>query len=195
MSVADRTSRLSLVDMMYSVDVRLRQPPGTPPLDVPQQHGVARILRAPLRRHLDREFELLVDRAPAPPPLRVRPHANGAHLLMYIHAASRLEAEDRAYAIAKLAVIEGILLANWRITSSRARSVLTRAWHCAVPDLSGAAAYWRTGFPPNGSFHSPAPAKRFHCRANGTAGPVFRPYPCHPSDSSRSLPGLDSDPE
>lgn len=104
-------------------------------MDVPEQHGVVRILREPLRRYLDREFELLVDRAPGPPPLRVRPHANGAHLLMHIHASSRPEAEDRAYAIAQLAVVEGIILANWRITSSRARSVLTRAWHCAMPDL------------------------------------------------------------
>lgn len=121
--------------MMYSVDVRLRQPPGTPLLDLPQQHGVARILRPPLRRYLDREFQLLIEHRPAPPLLRVRPHPNGAHLLMHIHASSRLEAEDRAYAIAMLAVNEGILLADWHVTSSRVQPTLTRSWHCATPDL------------------------------------------------------------
>lgn len=126
--------------MQYTVDVRLRQPVGTPPLDAPQQHGVARILQPPLRRYLDREYLLLVERTPGPPMLRVRPHPNGVHLTMHIHAASRAEAEDRAYAIATLSIAEGMLLADWHITSSRVQPRHTRSWHCPTPRLPASAA-------------------------------------------------------
>lgn len=120
--------------MLYIVDVRLRQPAGTPPLDAPQQHGVARILQPPLRRYLDREHQLLTERRPRPL-LRIRPHSNGVHLMMHIHAPSRAEAEDRAYAIATLAVAEGMLLLDWDISCSRVQPRQTRSWHCPTPDL------------------------------------------------------------